>query len=112
MGKTTKVLFIWNEKGYSTLQSVRCRLILRYVFMTQIYGSHALYLISPNLWLSSTDLHTAQIDLSSIYMTLAKLSYCSNSDGILQIPNYSPPSDIIYATVCRYQPSNLNDNYD
>ena len=32
MGKTTKVLFIWHEKGYNTLQSVGCRLILRYVF--------------------------------------------------------------------------------
>ena len=32
MGKTTKVLFIWHEKVYSTLQSARYRLILRYVF--------------------------------------------------------------------------------
>ena len=31
LGKTTKVLFIWQEKGYSTLQSTRCKLILRYV---------------------------------------------------------------------------------
>ena len=31
LGKTTKVLFIWHEKGYSTLQSMGCRLILRYV---------------------------------------------------------------------------------
>ena len=32
LGKTTKVLFIWHEKGYSTLQSAGCRLILRYFF--------------------------------------------------------------------------------
>ena len=32
LGKTTKVLFIWHEKGYRTLQSVRCRLIFGYVF--------------------------------------------------------------------------------
>ena len=32
LGKTTKVLFIQNEKGYSTLQSMRYKLILRYVF--------------------------------------------------------------------------------
>ena len=32
LGKITKVLFIWHEKGYSTLQSLGCRLILRYVF--------------------------------------------------------------------------------
>ena len=32
LGKTTKVLFIWHEKGYSTLQYAGCRLILRCVF--------------------------------------------------------------------------------
>ena len=32
LGKTTKVLFIFHEKGYITLQSVGCRMILRYVF--------------------------------------------------------------------------------
>ena len=88
--KTTKVLFIWNEKGYSTLQSAECGLILIYVFMTQTYVSHALCHISPNILLSSTDLHTAWIDLSSIYAALAELSYCTNSDCILHIPYYSP----------------------
>ena len=43
LGKTTEVLFIWHEKGYITLQSVGCRLILRYVFMTHTYGYHALW---------------------------------------------------------------------
>ena len=32
LGKPTKVLFIWHEKGYSTFQCTGCRLILRYVF--------------------------------------------------------------------------------
>ena len=38
LGKTTKVLFIWHEKGYSTLQSVGCRMILIYVFKFRLIG--------------------------------------------------------------------------
>ena len=34
--KTTRVLFIWHEKGYMTLQFARCRLILRYVFKFRV----------------------------------------------------------------------------
>ena len=83
MGKTTKVLFMWHEKSYNTLQSVKCRLILRYVFMTQIYGSHALCLISPNLQLLPTYPYTTWINFPSIYATLVELSYCTNSDYIL-----------------------------
>ena len=36
LGKTTKVLFIWHEKGYNTLQFARCKLILRYVFKLRL----------------------------------------------------------------------------
>ena len=101
LGKTTKVLFIWHEKGYSTLQSVGCRLILGYVFMTSTSGSHALYLISPNLLLSPTDPHTSYIDLPSICTTLAELSYCTNSECLLQIPDHSP-LHLFFAAVYRY----------
>ena len=57
MGKTTKVLFIWHEKGYSTLQSAGCKLILRYVFKLRIiilmlYDSLIYYTPTPIILLT------------------------------------------------------------
>ena len=34
--KTTKVLFIWHENGYNTLQYAGCGLILMYVFKLRL----------------------------------------------------------------------------
>ena len=58
--------------------------------MAHNFGSHALYLISPNLLLPSIEPHMAWINLSSIYTALAELRfYYTNPDCILQTSDYS-----------------------
>ena len=62
LGKTTKVLFIWHEKGYRTLQYAGCRLILRYVFKFRLI----VLMLSGSLFYSTptpSGLFTQQLDL-------------------------------------------------
>ena len=84
MRKTTKVLFIWHDKGYSTFQSMRCRLILGYAFKFRI-----IVLMLSILFLLIYCYHLLICTWPGSTSLVELLSYYTTSDCILQTSDYS-----------------------